>query len=242
VIQVKQTQAIESTSAEASTPWTPPNRQRHDFFRLSGQERRFADALVHQQFWCFGADIRWPDGNLLVELGCERHRPPERDSGSVTYQFQVAPGIDLVLWGFGCCWTVESIGRVYLSRFSIVPHELDPDAELSAISLPAHLPPPKCAESRDDIDRLAKLTAGLLRWFAWYEAWVIATMGLEGREAALAPWGKKIVCPATEMMTRWSELANRLGERGRTPFLELATREPDSHLVVSATSSPIEIR
>lgn len=56
--------------------------------------------LMHQQCWCWGQDVRRPEGNLLLENGFERTRAPEDVSGSFRYWLE-RNGTRLALWGFG---------------------------------------------------------------------------------------------------------------------------------------------
>ena len=75
-----------------------------DFTGASGSTacvQRFAAALLDQQMWCWGCDIRHGEGNVLLQYGFSRWRPPEGTLGSTAYQLEAPPSRQVVLWGFG---------------------------------------------------------------------------------------------------------------------------------------------
>jgi hypothetical protein len=45
--------------------------------------------LLHQQCWLWGQDIRRAEGNLLLEYGFERKRPPEGANACSQYSLQL---------------------------------------------------------------------------------------------------------------------------------------------------------
>jgi hypothetical protein len=40
---------------------------------------------MNARWWCWGQDIRRPEGNLLLASGFERHRPPPDVAGNRRY-------------------------------------------------------------------------------------------------------------------------------------------------------------
>ncbi|MCS6839908.1 MAG: hypothetical protein NZ701_03935 [Roseiflexus sp.] len=55
--------------------------------------------LLHLQCWLWGCDIRRPEGNLLLEYGFSRQRPPAGATGSSAYLRTADPDTVIVLGG-----------------------------------------------------------------------------------------------------------------------------------------------
>ncbi len=76
--------------------------------------RQRADALLDQQFWCWGQDRRCLEGALLTAYGFSRHRPSFGVRGSTAYTLRITADEVAVLWGFGLfnmewpLWAVSS--------------------------------------------------------------------------------------------------------------------------------------
>ncbi len=178
---------------------------------LPGKSKAFFDDLIHQQFWCFGADIRRGDPNLLAEQGFSALRAPEGEQGSATYWAELPSGLSLTLWGFGCFIERKGESAIYLSRFSISPQPARVDRPIPHIWLPTQL-----EDFLDDtaLDWQGSITLliELTRWFAFYERFCIQRIGTDAREAALIPWGSRNVCPAATIAEHWDELATLLFE------------------------------
>lgn len=45
-------------------------------FRLPKAVEKQGEALLEQQMWCWGGDVRRQEGNLLLAYGCERRSAP----------------------------------------------------------------------------------------------------------------------------------------------------------------------
>jgi hypothetical protein len=88
----------------------------------SGQQRnRIASVLLDQQMWCWGRDIVRSEGNLLLQFGFRKERPPATVSGCTAYILTPFPGCQLILWGFGLFFGLESSGGVFLRRYEFKP-------------------------------------------------------------------------------------------------------------------------
>ena len=61
-------------------PAAPPRR-----LYMGKRVRRLGQSLLTQQCWCWGRDVTRPDGNLLLQYGFTRHRPPGQERGATTY-------------------------------------------------------------------------------------------------------------------------------------------------------------
>src|SRR5687768_12975270 len=46
-------------------------------FRLPKALEKQGEALLEQQMWCWGCDVRRQEGNLLLAYGCERRASPD---------------------------------------------------------------------------------------------------------------------------------------------------------------------
>ena len=90
---------------------------------LSGDFKKRGAALLHQQCWCWGYDVRRQnaDGraNLLVELGFERVPPPDGVHGATTYRLRQSDGLTITLWGFGLCFGDDG-GRNFRVAFRVL--------------------------------------------------------------------------------------------------------------------------
>ncbi len=74
---------------------------------------------MHRECSLWGADVRRPAGNLLIEYGFERYRPPVEVNGCSQYILNIGMHRRICLWGFGLYY-----GRrrgIYLGRFQFNP-------------------------------------------------------------------------------------------------------------------------
>jgi len=199
--------------------------------------RRTLQQQLHQQCWCWGADIRRTDGNLLVEYGFVRTPAiGGRDTGSTRYTATVGIGGRVVLWGFGAAYGHLGEEALFLDRYDPAPLLVAP-----SLLTTAHVRTdirggrlPTCWRSAG---RARRRLVQFALWMAGYERWVIETAGAPYRAAVLAEWR-----PATERHAVdrvWQRLAwkieqdfrcqalSRLGFRrereGRAPAAALLT-------------------
>jgi len=151
--------------------------------------------LLNQQCWVWGRDILRPEGNLLIEYGFDKTKPPKGIEGSTQYTFKMASGTIIRLWGFGMFY-----GRtrgIHLNRYEFEP---------------------RVARITNDLwraDRLGPMVplrrySGLrpiLLWIASYEEWVLTRYGRTYRKQCLIGWKKKNVNPGS-VSQQWAELAD----------------------------------
>jgi hypothetical protein len=155
---------------------------------LSRSERRLFEALVNQQFWCWGHDIRRPEGNLLLAYGFARTRPPAGVLGSSCYRF-VEPCFEVILWGWGLLLSGPA-GGVFLPRHGFAPRPAL--APLDAVCWsPEGLPPLGDPSDVPAFDRWLRMAA---EWIAEYESWVLATAGLAYRRGCAADAPRATLC------------------------------------------------
>ena len=167
-------------------------------------------ALLHQQCWCWGQDIRRPQGNLLIEYGFTLARPPEGLTSSSRYTLS-RPDTRLTLWGFGIGYGCEPRGGIYVNRYCFVPRWLDDSFALDLIWQPAQLAGLRRPLTRREVRRSRQLLQSLMRWIASYERWVEGRHGLDYRRHTLAEWTRTSI-PAERMAIEWELMARHVEE------------------------------
>jgi hypothetical protein len=172
-------------------PVSPPPRQ-----YLSNAIRKRGSALLHQQCWLWGQDIKRTEGNLLLAHGFERIRPPDGVAGSSQYTLAVAGDFSVRLWGFGIYFGAGT--GIFLNRFEFIPREARRSDLWQAREMTA-LP-----RARD-----FSLLAQTLRWIGAYEAWVLRTLGPEHRKTCLIGWPGAATSPGS-IAEAWNELAAQI--------------------------------
>jgi hypothetical protein len=179
--------------------------QRH-WLMLPSDLRKWGQAMLHQQCWCWGQDIKRGEGNLLIEHGFGRTRAPKGYKGSPTYHKRLDDHRAVTLWGFGMCYAEAGRGAVFLSRYGFAPrfsasHEISRQAwkaeHLSEFRAP-HTPA-QCQES-------LRLLAAALCWLADYEARVLADHGADYRTRTLKQWSHAVLKP-NEVPSEWQRLS-----------------------------------
>jgi len=166
--------------------------------------RKQGTALLDQQMWCFGCDIRRQSGNALLAYGFERSRPPEDMKGSSQYCLRLEDGTRLVLWAFGLYFGAAPQGGLLLRRYEFSPRLLpDPGQAWKSENLPR----PRLPACRADCEQARELLPAALRWLAGYEDWALAQLGVEYRTNCLAAWPKRAATKPEETPQAWRELA-----------------------------------
>ena len=170
-------------------PANPSSRQ-----YLSSAIARRGRALLHQQCWLWGQDIKRSEGNLLLVHGFKRVRPPDGLSGSSQYTLSLPGNLNIRLWGFGIYFGSES--GIFLNRYEFIPREARM-ADLWQAREMTGLPRAKS---------LSLLTQ-MLRWIGDYEAWVLRTLGPEYRKSCLCDWQGSSPTRPELISEAWRELA-----------------------------------
>ena len=153
-------------------------------------------ALLHQQCWLWGQDIKREAGNLLLAYGFERVRPPDGISGSSQYTLELPGGRHLRLWGFGFYFGWAT--GIYINRYEFIPRETSLRDLWQA----------------QEMDRLRRarefnLLPEALRSIASYESWVMRVCGSEYRASCLGGWDSR-VGGGSNIAADWLELAKSL--------------------------------
>lgn len=169
--------------------------------------------LLHQQCWNWGRDVIRSEGNLLLEAGFVRERPPEDEEGATRYILDTPDGCCLILWGFGIFFGGKS-GGIYLGRYQFDPQWTSLEAIRKPIWKPDMIPAP---ESPPSSRAPLELMLGVAGRIADYEEWVLSEYGLPYRCEVLSEWkhAHKGLAPES-LPTAWRELAGALDERLQT--------------------------
>lgn len=161
--------------------------------------------LLHQQCWCWGADIRRPEGNLLLAYGFSRLRPPAGVAGS-THYWKDLETARIHLWGFGVVWQ-EPDAACYVNRYQFRPIFVPADLLQHSIWSPEPLMTNPAGSGCGR--RLIAQLASICSFAAAYEQWVAASQGEGYRARILQEWEQTIVS-ADQFASAWRELADRL--------------------------------
>ena len=175
---------------------------------ISDPHRRKGQELLHRQCWNWGRDILRPEGNLLLEAGFLKQRPPEGKTGSSCYTLALPDGDSLMLWGFGLLYGTPQKGGAYLNRFEFRPVWLPSETIQGPIWKPDMVPTGHAPPSlRIPVD----LTVAAIRRVADYEEWVLARCGLEYRRAVLREWKQPSgQLPPETLPQAWRTLADAI--------------------------------
>jgi hypothetical protein len=161
---------------------------------LTSELAHIGAALLHQQCWCWGCDLRRPEGNLLLQYGFERSRPPRRDYGSSRYILRIDSQGTLHLWGFGAAWQ-EGDGATFIARYEFQPAALLAESLAGEIWVREQLLLAPSTPNR----RLQSLTqaARFCRFNAAYERWVVETAGPSYRDNTRKSWTTRLLAPGS---------------------------------------------
>ncbi len=208
---------LQSTEPIAATP----GATRRVWMTLPGDFKKRGAALLHQQCWCWGYDVRrqiaGERANLLVELGFERVAAPDGVHGATTYRLRQSDGSTVTLWGFGLCFGDEA-GGIFVSRFAFWPR-LGATAAPQQAFAAAHLAEFRAAKRLHECEAALDYFARALRWIAHYEQLAAQIAGASHREKALHAWSRgvashKLVAPETLPQT-WRDLAAQSQQAAR---------------------------
>ncbi|HEU4326536.1 MAG TPA: hypothetical protein VFS21_25565 [Roseiflexaceae bacterium] len=180
--------------------------------RLPAELRRAGRDLLHQQCWCWGCDIRRQAGNLLLEYGFARRRPPAAMTGSSLYTCACGAGRVAALWGFGLFYGDPVRGGLFLRRFEFTPRWL-PALDLESPPwLPARVATRDPARDQELWQPALLLLSEAAGWVAAYEAWVASAQGQTYRQSCLDGWVYGRVgrpTPPAQLPAAWHGLAAR---------------------------------
>lgn len=172
---------------------------------------RRGQALLHQQCWCWGCDIRRPEGNLLLARGFSRERPADARDGSSRYTRISPDGAALTLWGFGALLVLPDVGSAFIQRYRFLPSVttrcLSP-AGWRAEDVVTAMGGARAAERDEHSDRWRRVLVRVLDEFFEYEQWVQAHCGPRHRRHSLRAWRDRPVAGPDGMARAWLDLAD----------------------------------
>lgn len=166
--------------------------------------------LLHLQCWLWGCDIRRPEGNLLLDYGFSRQRPPAGAAGSSAYLWTAGSGTIIVLWGFGAFCGSPVNGGVYLRRYEFDPRYVPRIDTRRLPWLPDQVHTAVIPPDPDVQLRLRQQFTGLLEWIARYETWVRDSCGPEYRRQCTSASTKHAFrIPVERLVEEWQQLAQQ---------------------------------
>jgi hypothetical protein len=179
----------------------------HNIFKMLRKE---GEALLEQQMWCWGCDVRRNRGNLLLEYGFEQHPSPIPRYHSA-YRYTLNCGCVVTLWGWGLWIAGAKHGSTFISR-SRFRVSYTPCVELRPkVWWVDDLPPTESASHIQERHHALTLLATSLRWISYYERWVLAQSGLDYRERTVCGWKHRRKyrggIPPSEMALKWHSLS-----------------------------------
>ena len=174
---------------------------------LSTNPAKHAANLLNQQLWCWGRDIEYAEGNLLMRHGFQRIEKPSGSESASVYRLELSPTARIVLRGFGVFCGDDRWGGMYVPRFEFTP-QLTPESELMEPAWsPADLPP-LAVPRQDQVRNSHQLLLTLIDWIRRYEVWIADKVGIDYRRESLLPWDAKhrTTVSAEEMSVAWRAL------------------------------------
>lgn len=175
--------------------------------------RRCGAELLHLQCWLWGCDIRRAEGNLLLEYGFLRQRPPSGAVGSSAYLTTLESGAHVVLWGFGAFHGDPTEGGIYLKRYEFTPVWTAPLNVQRLPWLPDQIRPATSPLEPETRQQMHRQFVALLAWIAQYEMWVHNTFGLAHRHRCAEESTKHSFRIAIErLVEEWQHLAQQCAD------------------------------
>ncbi|MDZ4769944.1 MAG: hypothetical protein SGJ24_12525 [Chloroflexota bacterium] len=192
----------------------PSKRQSAPLVKLPAALSRRGTALIEQQMWCWGCDVRRADGNLLLAYGCQQRPSPEPRYHSA-YTVALCAGCALTLWGWGVWIAAQDHGSLFISRGGFrlrwSSHtDLSPQA-WQARDLPL-VSEPNGERQTDALHLLREAVT----WIAGYERWLADCTAPTYREQVVVAWPQrrqyKGGVPSCELANAWADFAAVLQE------------------------------
>ena len=175
--------------------------------RYVAQTRKVARRLLDQEMWCLGQDIRREAGNLLLQHGFVRYRPPEGQQGSSAYMQEIDPAKRLVVWGWGLFFGDTALGGLHLRRYDFAPRYTPVSTLALPLWSPEQLPATNSPREVEECLRVRQLLTMAFTQLSRYEDWVQHTQGLTYRRACVNSWHRAASVSAELMPQTWQTLA-----------------------------------
>lgn len=205
--------------------------------------RRHLAATLDLTLWCLGCDVRHLGGNLLVQRGFTRVRPPEGRVGGTMYAAPATappagpepagslgttsdvPGgrpARLVVWGFALYLGDPARGAgLLLRRHDAAGARLTTPALPAPLWTPDTLPTSRAAADAAEAALLAALLADVARQVGAHEHWVHARCGSAYRPACAARQPRHVRrrqrLGTAELVAAWEVAAEGYAALARAP-------------------------
>ena len=166
--------------------------------------------LLNQQCWLWGQDVRRAEGNLLLELGFARQRPPEGEQGCTQYT-RAGAGTELRVWGFGFYFH-DGYSGLYLNRYAFAPQRV---TLCKAVWTAGDVP---C----DTAEAEHATVAAAVRAVAALEQELLHAAGLAYRARCLHGWSRRALPPA-ELAPAWLALASEVEAHAQRAYSRCGT-------------------
>ena len=166
---------------------------------------------MNDQCWCWGQDVLYPPGNLLIRYGLERlaMRGPGGKTAGYTCSINDRGGI--WLRGSGVLYSRGSGPSVFLARYDVRPRLITGDSPpIEKWIKEGHGSFSLAEASEEGVAAARLLVPEACAWIAAYERWIAETVGVEHRERCLQSWQKRAT-PADEFALRWDALGRAFG-------------------------------
>jgi hypothetical protein len=189
------------------------------YIRVPAKVSRCGLALLDQQMWCWGCDIRRSDGNLLLAYGAEKRPSPDPREHSA-YSFHLPDGMTLNLWGWGVWVAREGFGSLLLSR-SRFRVRYTSEVVLMPDAWRENDLPDTDHQLDDHAHSMAyHLLAQTMHWMSNYERWVLTQSTPTYRRHVTNAWPQRKHyrggVPPDDVPQQWQTLAQILYEENPT--------------------------
>jgi hypothetical protein len=157
--------------------------------------------------WCWGCDIRHPEGNVLLRYTFTCQRPPDPSQGSSRYTLCDGQGQHITLWGFGIWYALTEVGGIFLQRYGFSPCLTSTIESPASIWTPRDLPPLRLPTTFKEGHTALALLSSLLFWISEYEQWIQENLGSDYRKYSLKEWPHQVISPEN-IVSMWQRLAH----------------------------------
>lgn len=141
--------------------------------------------LLHQQLYVIGRDIVSKHGNLLLKYGCSRMQSPIPGIPSV-YSTSLGQSTCLVMRGFGVFVGDDSIGGIFVHRYTFEPRWMPSSRFAPMAWVPGEMPRTRRSRYRAERVLATSLMKRMIAWFVEYEHWIDEMLGAHFRIGQLS--------------------------------------------------------
>ena len=163
-------------------------------------------ALFIQQMGLWGQDTKRAEGNLFLEYGFIRERPPVGETGDTAYFLSLDEQKSLMLWRFGLFYLDTQIGGILLKRRSLIPRLAPPSTMPTKRWQVTDIPEAALPTTLEEGQKACALLSTAFLWISSYEKWVTSTLGTAYRLRCLETQNEAYI-PPQGLDAEWERLA-----------------------------------